>query len=1839
MKKQERFSLRKYKIGAVSVLLGAVFLLGGPSTVFAAEQGQTSSIGAETTVQTSTTVQTTAETPSEVASEVVVETTETLATEAITEGTSGETATSAVAEKVEIAELKETPAATEIVEAIETVATDSAETATIPTDSVTKAVASTEKPVEESVVTAVATSSSETPQNIDSNTIITVPEVWDSGYKGEGTVVAIIDSGLDVEHDVLQLTDISKAKYTSQDQLEAAKTAAGITYGEWFSDKVIFGYNYVDVNTVLKEEDKSSHGMHVTSIAAGNPTVPNGGELIYGVAPEAQVMFMRVFSDLKSTTGPALYVKAIEDAVKLGADSINLSLGGANGSVVNMDSTVDAAIAAARKAGVTVVIAAGNDGTFGSGHSNPTVENPDYGLVGNPSTARDAISVASYNNTTVSSQVVNIIGLENNADLNYGKSSFNNPEKSPVKFEIGKAYDYVFAGLGQAEDFTDLDLTGKLALIKRGSITFSEKIANATAAGAAGVVIYNSRPGEANVSMSLDDTAIAIPSIFIPYEFGEALAANTYQIQFNNESDKQPNPEAGVLSDFSSWGLSADGELKPDLAAPGGSIYAAINDNEYGSMNGTSMAAPHVAGAAVLVKQYLLQTYPDKSQQEIEALVKHLLMSTAKAHYNTDTQAYTSPRQQGAGIIDTAAAISSGVYLTGADGYSSITLGNVADTFSFEVTLHNITNQDKTFSYVTDLNTDTVADGYFSLTPRLLEETAGQTVTVKANSSTTLTISLDATAFVQELTEQMPNGYFLEGFVRFTDTVDGVDIVSIPYVGFRGAFQNLAVVEEPIYNLIADGQGGFYFEPVAEEPLTVDISNHYTGLVTSSSEVIYSTDKRTDLAIKTLGTYKNEAGNFILELDENGKPHLALSPNGDNNQDSLAFKGVFLRNYSELVASVYAADDTERTKPLWTSEPNYGDKNFFSGNPKNPKSTVVYPTEWAGTDQEGNDLADGNYQYVLTYYSDVPGADVQTMVFDVVIDRQAPVITTATYDETSQVFDPRQAIENGPSGIFREQVFYLATNDAGMTMTIDLDENGQVVVTDNKVFVAQNADGSFTLPLDLADISNFYYTVEDYAGNLVSAKVADLISIGNDLGLVTVNLLDQATNSPASILYSYSVKDASGKVVTELPRYAENDSILKLPFGTYTFDLFLYDTEWSTLAGETSVTVEITEENSTATVDFYVTLRDKASLLVDVDKALPAGTTVTLVTENGQIIVLPNAKYSTTDYGKFVPVGDYTLSATLPVGYEFLEDLAISVIDDKRNVKTLTLINKTELLSNIASLQGIEATVAYYNADAANQEAYKTALAGAEAIVAAKHNQAEVDAALASLLAAKDALNGLPTDTSALLAEVARYEDVRKESVYYNADATKQAAYDTLLRAAQLVLATENVTQVAVNQALASLEQARIALDGQATDRTELAELISGSDLVKTTDSHYINASLASREAYEQALQAAQIVLADATASQAVVNQAVESLKEAQAALDGQATDRTELAELIAASDLVKTTDSHYINASLASREAYEQALQAAQSVLSDPTASQAVVNQAAESLKVAQTALDGRATDRTELAELIAASDLVKTTDSHYINASLASRKAYEQALQAAQIILADANASQAVVNQAVESLKATQAALDGQATDYVSLRNLVAVSSVLKATDAKYLNASEVQKAAYDQALDAAQLVLADASASQAAVDQALATLKAAQEALDGVATATTEEPKEPTETPTKPITEEQTPPEHTEVSNAGTGSQPQGIVNKLPKLKVPLPTQNLIQLKATNQHPLSKENGSSNSSSLTEKTVETSSPDSSNTQLPNTGQESSIYVSFLGLLGLVLTSFNLLKKNKID
>ena len=400
MNRQERFSLRKYKFGVASVLLGAVLVFGSAQ---ASAEEQTAGQTSAGTQLVANSQQAPTEVEHSQGAEVPKEATVALQTKP-------EEASKPVEKAAEVA----TPTSSETTERHDV----------------------TEKP-----------------QSIESDEIITVPQTWKQGYKGEGMVVAVIDSGLDVNHEVLRITDPSKAKFKNQEEIEAAKKAAGIDYGKWYNDKVVYAYDYFDGTDNIKEAERDSHGMHVTGIATGNPDKEAGnGEKIYGVAPEAQVMFMRVFSDRQKTTGSALYVKAIDDAVALGADTINMSLGSTTGSMVNADSDIVDAIKRARAKGVSVLISAGNSNTFGNGYSRPAAENPDYGLVGNPSTVEDSISVASINNNVITTEVFEVKGLEGNAEADNGKFDYSK-SAADADFEKGKEYEYVSVGLGKEDDF------------------------------------------------------------------------------------------------------------------------------------------------------------------------------------------------------------------------------------------------------------------------------------------------------------------------------------------------------------------------------------------------------------------------------------------------------------------------------------------------------------------------------------------------------------------------------------------------------------------------------------------------------------------------------------------------------------------------------------------------------------------------------------------------------------------------------------------------------------------------------------------------------------------------------------------------------------------------------------------------------------------------------------------------------------------------------------------------------------------------------------------------------------------------------------------------------------------------------------------------------------------------------------------------------------------------------------------------------------------------------------------------------------------------------------------
>ena len=215
------------------------------------------------------------------------------------------------------------------------------------------------------------------------------------------------------------------------------------------------------------------------------------------------------------------------------------------------------------------------------------------------------------------------------------------------------------------------------------------------------------------------------------------------------------------------------------------------------------------------------------------------------------------PRQQGAGVVDTAAAVSTDLYVTGENNYPSVTLGNVGDSFTFDVTVHNISDTDRTLKMLVNTDTDEVKDGKFTLRPRKLTETAWPEVTVKAHSSETVTVKVDTSKFTEELSKEMPNGYFLEGFVRFVDPADDGDVVSLPFMGFKGEFQNLPAVEKPVYDLVREGKDGFYYH--IPKDLNISSSANVSALVTQQNDFLLTQGKRDGRRITVLG------------IDENGR--------------------------------------------------------------------------------------------------------------------------------------------------------------------------------------------------------------------------------------------------------------------------------------------------------------------------------------------------------------------------------------------------------------------------------------------------------------------------------------------------------------------------------------------------------------------------------------------------------------------------------------------------------------------------------------------------------------------------------------------------------------------------------------------------------------------------------------------------------------------------------------------------------------------------------------------------------------------------------------------------------
>ncbi|WP_179234230.1 S8 family serine peptidase [Heyndrickxia coagulans] len=856
-------------------------------------------------------------------------------------------------------------------------------------------------------------------QSVSSNGLTGAPETWNLKYKGQGMVIGVIDTGIDYRHKDMVLSEGTVPKLTQAKVSDLVKKDA--LPGKYFTAKVPYGYNYADKNTnIIDEGDGASmHGMHVSGIAAANGNESEGG--VKGIAPEAQLLALKVYSndqDQAYTYGD-IYMKAIDDAIKLGADVLNMSFGTPDVSTDGNDPE-QKAVSRAVDNGIFMSVAAGNEGQIGGEEHSPFASNPDIGTVNAPGTAPNAMSVASMENTNVHADLLDYtVAGGKTASIPFFSAGSRHPNDV-----VNKTYDVVDCGYGTAEDFAGKDLSGKYALMARGGNTnLIEKTANAQSAGANGAIIYNNESGILEMA---SDRFIKIPQISVLQADGEAMKAalsegKQVSLTFTGKKAEIQNPEAGKMSFFSSWGTASNLDFKPEITAPGGEIYSTLNNDQYGTMSGTSMATPHVAGGAALVLQYIQSAFPSLKGADKIKRAKTLLMNTAMPLTDPDSKTFYSPRKQGAGLMQIDRAVTTPVYIVRkgtSDG--KVALKEIsANKFSFTLTATNFGNRDAEYTVSTKPVADRVdAQGKLALSSAEIE---GATVTIDNPSvnipkggSKDITITIDLSRADANLAKKMKNGYFVDGFVTFHEEGSGLPDLSVPYSGFKGDWGKAPVLDQMVYNW---KQSFFQISGM------VDGDGYYLG------EDLFEENR----------------------FDQN---KIAISPDEDGSGDTATPVLSFLRNSKMAEFSILDRNKKEIRK-LYTEYDL--PKNIWDDL---PYTYIPDDTAWDGT-VNNKKVADGKYYYRIRTApggSEKPG---QTVQIPVRVDTRAPEISHISYDHDADELS-FSAMDNGGSGV-RYILLFVDGNLEGA--------------------VEPDAGQTYRVPLSVKANQSITVTAYDYAGN------------------------------------------------------------------------------------------------------------------------------------------------------------------------------------------------------------------------------------------------------------------------------------------------------------------------------------------------------------------------------------------------------------------------------------------------------------------------------------------------------------------------------------------------------------------------------------------------------------------------------------------------------------------------------------------------------------------------------------------------------------------------------------
>ena len=613
-----------------------------------------------------------------------------------------------------------------------------------------------------------------------SENMVGAVEAWDAGYTGAGSRIAIIDTGIDTTHQSFAAEPFTYSvglagatnELMTQKQVQDLASQLNSKSSNYVSAKIPYGYNYVDKNTTINHtgDTQGEHGSHVAGIAAANRYIGSAHNDAastvgaVGMAPDAQLFIMKVFG----SSGGAYdsdYMVAIEDAIVLDCDVVNLSLGSSVQGWTFDDTYQDILNNLTNREhneGMVVSISAGNAYDFAFMTSARDLYRDDvyYHTGGSPGSFVNSLCVAAAQNTIIKGTPMQFNGSQ---DVYYYESTENSDGEAytnPALSTIVGTYDYVYIdSAGTAADYSAINsavsLSGKVVIVNRGEISFVEKGENAKSYSPKAVIIANNTDG--TIYMDLSDFTGTFPMVTITQKDANRIkeggtAHTTNGITYYTGSMKVTNTEKSVvidraeatITDFSSWGVPGSLLMKPEITAPGGNIYSvagthqttsggtAGGSDQYEDMSGTSMAAPHITGLSAVVAEYLRENPIADRNSELStaystrAIIQSLLMSTATPMRPEGN--YLPVLQQGAGLADVSKAVSAPSVLmmneaaltskTGAnaDGKVKVELGDDPDqegVYSYSFTLYNLSDQTLSYTLHTDLFTQKT-DGTYS---------------------------------------------------------------------------------------------------------------------------------------------------------------------------------------------------------------------------------------------------------------------------------------------------------------------------------------------------------------------------------------------------------------------------------------------------------------------------------------------------------------------------------------------------------------------------------------------------------------------------------------------------------------------------------------------------------------------------------------------------------------------------------------------------------------------------------------------------------------------------------------------------------------------------------------------------------------------------------------------------------------------------------------------------------------------------------------------------------------------------------------------------------------------